>query len=122
MGISVSSVVHPPRAAGSPTVPGGGTRLPQRGDASPPVAAASSPPPAPPPVDPQAAVERINAYMQQNQRSLRFRIDESSGRTVITVVNPETQEVVREIPPEELLALGRWIEQAGRGRLLRTRA
>jgi flagellar protein FlaG len=96
--------------------------LPQGGDASPPPAARPSAEPAPPPVDPQAAVERINAYMQQNQRSLRFRIDESSGRTVITVVNPETQEVVREIPPEELLALGRWIEQAGQGRLLRALA
>ncbi|MFO1406042.1 MAG: flagellar protein FlaG [Steroidobacteraceae bacterium] len=122
MAISVPSVVHPPRTVGPPTAPGGGTRWPAGGDAPPREAAAPAPEPAPPVVDPQAAVERINAYMQQNQRSLRFRVDESSGRTIITVVNPETQEVVREIPPEDLLALGRWIDQATRGLLLRARA
>ena len=36
---------------------------------------------------------------------LRFRLDQASGRVAVTVINKETQEIIREIPPEELLEI-----------------
>jgi flagellar protein FlaG len=69
--------------------------------------------PAPEPVDLSRVSEGLNRYLTSSQRNLNFRVDESSGRTIITVVNPETNEVVRQIPPEELLALARTMREAG---------
>lgn len=94
-------------------LPPGGTDLPAPAEAERPRAAE---------VRARVAVERLNAYMMQNRRALQFRVDEASGRTVITVVNPETREVVRQIPPEALLALSGWIDSGGRGALLRVYA
>ena len=52
-------------------------------------------------------MRRLNELMAERERSLRFRVDEASGRTVITVLDATTHEVVRQIPSEELLALAR---------------
>ncbi len=67
----------------------------------------------PPAVDVAKAVERLNDIMSSKQRSLRFQVDESSGRTIITVLNKETHEVVRQIPSEELLAIAQHLEELG---------
>lgn len=67
----------------------------------------------PEPVDLSRAIESLNRYLASSQRNLNFRVDEASGRTIITVVNPETNEVVRQIPPQELLELARTFRQAG---------
>jgi flagellar protein FlaG len=52
-----------------------------------------------------AAVNRLNEHIQITQRSLRFSVDEASGRTVVTVVDTQSDEVIRQIPSEEVLAL-----------------
>jgi flagellar protein FlaG len=73
-------------------------------------------PPAPPPrpaVDVEKAAARLNEIMTSKQRSLRFRVDEGSGRTIITVINKVTHEVIRQIPPEELLALADQLRDLG---------
>jgi flagellar protein FlaG len=64
-------------------------------------------------VDVQRAVQHLNELMSDSQRSLRFRVDELSGRTVITVLDSETKEVVRQIPSPEWLEVVRRLEQAG---------
>jgi len=69
--------------------------------------------PAPPVVDVARAVERLNQLMASHERSLRFQVDASSGRTVITVINDETNEVVRQIPPPELLQIARNLDDLG---------
>jgi flagellar protein FlaG len=51
--------------------------------------------------------------MAERERSLIFRVDEASGRTVITVLDATTQEVVRQIPSEEVLVLARALEVSG---------
>jgi len=73
----------------------------------------SSPPPPPLVVDVKRAVERLNQLMTSHQCSLRFEIDASSGRTVITVVNDATKEVVRQIPSPELLRIARNLDDLG---------
>ena len=65
---------------------------------------------APPPPDIAAAVRRLNQLMAERQRDLAFHVDEASGRTVITVLDATTSEVVRQIPSEEVLALARALE------------
>jgi len=73
-------------------------------------------PPSPPVVDVVKAVERLNELMVSRKRSLRFEVDAASGRTVITVINDETKEVVRQIPPPELLQIARNLK--GKGSLI----
>lgn len=57
-------------------------------------------------VDPeaiQAAVADIAAYVEGLGRSLAISVDESSGDYIVKVQNAETEEVVRQVPSEELV-------------------
>jgi len=67
------------------------------------------------------AVSTINDYVQNLRRDLEFTIDEATERTVIKVIDAETQEVIRQIPSEEVLALARSLEKA-QGVILRAQA
>ncbi len=58
----------------------------------------------------QQAVAQLNEYVQQSQRDLFFSVDDSSGRTVVRVVNSETEEVIRQIPNEDVLRISRNIQ------------
>jgi flagellar protein FlaG len=69
--------------------------------------------PAQPALDLESVVRRLNDSLAERQRNLSFHIDESSGRTVITVLDGNTQQVVRQIPAEEVLAFARAVEEAG---------
>ena len=55
----------------------------------------------------EEAVSNISDYVQNLERSLSFSVDEISGKTVITVSDPENDEVIRQIPSEELLQVAR---------------
>lgn len=52
-------------------------------------------------------------------RSLHFRVNEETGRTVITVFDKRTGDVIREIPPEEAMTLAEKLNP-DRGLLLDT--
>ena len=94
-----------PKAAGKSLPPAGNT----------------APPPPPDPVDLARAVEQIQTYLSSAQRSLQFRVDEGLGRPVMLVTNPETGEVIRQVPSEEAVKMAAAI-QAGGGQLLDTLA
>lgn len=81
-----------------------GKKLPDTGN---------SPPPQPTPQDMAKAVQQIQSFLSDSQRQLQFRLDESSGRTVITVKNPQTGETIRQIPAEEVLKLAAAMQQQG---------
>jgi flagellar protein FlaG len=55
----------------------------------------------------EQAVSALNSKVQAVQRDLNFSIDEDSGRTVVKVIDSHTDEVIRQIPSEEVLALAR---------------
>lgn len=89
-----------------------------RGNAPRPVAGGKEPPdggkagPAverdpPRPADVTRAIQVIETYLRESARGLRLNYDEASGRTVVTVVDLATGEIVRQIPAEEILALAR---------------
>ncbi len=49
--------------------------------------------------------EQLNLGLERASRGLRFNVDEASGITVINVVDTETDEVLRQIPPESVLKI-----------------
>ena len=55
----------------------------------------------------EAAVARLNEFVQETERRLDFQIDEDSGRSVIRVYDKGTNELVRQIPSEQALELAR---------------
>jgi flagellar protein FlaG len=57
------------------------------------------------------AVAQVQGYLRANQRELLFQLDEASGRTVIRVVNPESGELIRQIPSEEFLQVAANLER-----------
>lgn len=63
--------------------------------------------------DIEAAVKSLSDYAQRIDRNLNFSIDEASGRTVIKVIDAETDRVVRQIPSEETLSMARRLEEGG---------
>ncbi|UZE97565.1 flagellar protein FlaG [Alkalimarinus alittae] len=59
----------------------------------------------------EGAVTKLNDYIQNVQRDLEFQTDDSSGKTVITVVDRQTSEVVRQIPDDVALKLAQDLQQ-----------
>lgn len=70
----------------------------------------------------EQVVDQLNDYVQNIQRDLHFSIDDNTGRTVIKVVDSQSEEVIRQIPPEEALVLARHLERAGEGAIVREEA
>lgn len=60
----------------------------------------------------QEVAQGLNDLVHELHRELRFSVDEDSGDTVIKVVDRETDEVVRQIPSEEVVALRKRLEEA----------
>jgi flagellar protein FlaG len=63
--------------------------------------------------DIERAVRRLEQLSREAQRALEFQVDDVTGITVITVRDASTQEVVRQIPAEEVLAVSRSFEETG---------
>lgn len=53
------------------------------------------------------AAADLQQFVQSMGRNLSFSIDESTGYHVVRVVNPDTGELVRQLPSEELLKISR---------------
>lgn len=94
--------------------------LPKQSGKDLPPAGNPSPPP-PKPADVKRAVEQIQTFLSSSQRSLQFRVEESLGRPIMVVTNPETGEIIRQVPGEEVQKMAAAITQGG-GQLLDTLA
>lgn len=53
----------------------------------------------------EKSVALMNDYLQKEERKINFRMDEDAGVTVIKVYDATTNEVIRQIPSEEMLSL-----------------
>lgn len=58
----------------------------------------------------QQVVREMNEFVQNVRRELNFSVDEEVGRTIIKVIDSENDEVIRQIPAEEVLAVARHIK------------
>lgn len=55
----------------------------------------------------EAAVEDIRNFVSDVRRELQFSVDEDSGRTIITVIDSDSGEIIRQIPPEEVMKIAK---------------
>ncbi len=60
--------------------------------------------------DIELAVQEVQAFLQVQNRNLAFSIDESTQRSVVTVKDSESGDVIRQIPSEEVLKLAERIK------------
>lgn len=51
----------------------------------------------------QQAVQAVNDFLEINHSSSKFKYHEGLERYYVTIVNRDTEEVVKEIPPKKLL-------------------
>lgn len=73
-------------------------------------------------VDVERQVGQLNDVIQDIRRELRFAVDDDSGRTIIKVIDSTTQEIVRQIPAEEVVALLEHLQLRDSSALLDTQA
>jgi flagellar protein FlaG len=57
-------------------------------------------------------VSDLNNLVRELHRELQFSVDEDSGDTVVKVIDRETDEIVRQIPSEEVMELRRRLQDA----------
>ena len=102
----LSSSSAPAAAGATPSVPGtsgkGSTGTPASGD------------PAAKPADSrelQSAVDSANEAVQKMATNLKFETDQSTGTTVVRVIDSETQKVLRQMPSEEMLSLAKAMDR-----------
>jgi flagellar protein FlaG len=56
------------------------------------------------------AVQEVESFLQTQNRNLAFSIDDETKRSVVTVKDSESGDVIRQIPSEEVLALAERIQ------------
>ena len=62
----------------------------------------------------QGAVDSVNESLKPTNTSVRFKYHEKINRVSIKIVDTKTDEVIREIPPEETMKMvEKMLEQAG---------
>ena len=59
----------------------------------------------------QAAAQQIQGFLRESGRNLNVTVDDVTGYYVAKVVNPETGEVIRTMPSEEMLRIARNVHQ-----------
>ena len=58
-------------------------------------------------------VESINDYLQNARRELQFKVDDTGGQTLIKVLNQNSGELIRQIPPELMVSLAAFLRDQG---------
>lgn len=66
---------------------------------------------APSPTDLQQALKEVQTAIDVVANDLRFSIDEDTGRTLIKIVDRETDEVIKQIPSEEFLRIAKALDK-----------
>jgi flagellar protein FlaG len=58
----------------------------------------------------QAVAKQIESYLKANGRNLQFSVDQETGRTVVTVRDSSTGEIIRQIPDAEALRIAQSLD------------
>ncbi|EGA71365.1 flagellar protein FlaG [Vibrio sinaloensis DSM 21326] len=56
-------------------------------------------------------VDQMNDFISSINKGLSFRVDEESGRDVVTIYEADTGDIIRQIPDEELLEILRRLRE-----------
>ena len=103
---SLSKVAVPKVSAPTPAEPRKSSSEPASGKQVPP-AGQVAPTPEEESAELARAVEKLADYARNIGRDLQFEVDSASGRMLIKVIDPETNEVVRQIPSAEAIERAR---------------
>ncbi|WP_341645466.1 flagellar protein FlaG [Thauera sp. SDU_THAU2] len=57
------------------------------------------------------AVEEMRSAISPVAQNLQFSIDQDIGRTIVKVVDASTDEVIRQIPSEEIVAIAKAMDK-----------
>ncbi|GAB1459594.1 flagellar protein FlaG [Thauera sp.] len=57
------------------------------------------------------AVEDVRKAIEPVAQNLLFSIDDDTGRTIVKIVDSQTDEVIRQMPSEEVLAISKAIDK-----------
>jgi flagellar protein FlaG len=60
--------------------------------------------------DLEAATAQIERFVRSSGRALQFRVDDDSGRVVVSVRDSDTGELIRQIPSEAALRIAKSLE------------
>jgi flagellar protein FlaG len=72
--------------------------------------------PAPKPARPveipkmESVTRQIDTFLRSVNKALQFRVDDASGRMVVSITDVETGEVIRQVPGEEALRMAERID------------
>ncbi|MCB1935358.1 MAG: flagellar protein FlaG [Nitrosomonas sp.] len=69
----------------------------------------------------EQAVEKIQETVNNLSQNLKFSIDEDTGKTVIKVMDVQTDEIIRQIPSQEAITIARTLDKV-QGLLLNDKA
>lgn len=67
------------------------------------------------------AVEELNRYVAGSRTDLRFAVDREAGEVVVSIIDAESGQVLRQMPSVEALRIARYLEHDRLG-LIRQRA
>jgi flagellar protein FlaG len=67
--------------------------------------------PAPTVAQVSAAVQKINSAMSSQAQGIEFSVDSSSHRIVVKIVDQQTNQLIRQIPSKEALAIADSLDQ-----------
>jgi len=67
------------------------------------------------------ALDAINKFLKPVASNIEFSIDQDSGRTLVKIVDTETNTVIRQTPSKEVLAIARELDKL-QGLLIREKA
>jgi len=122
----MASDAVPVKASTTPLVlgthsPASATANPASGKYLPPGGSSTTPPKpakpadnsAKPPADLPALLAQLNKHLQSSGRPNHYRLDSSWGHQVIQEINPDTSEVVSEIPANQFKALAQSLGISG---------
>lgn len=56
------------------------------------------------------AVQAISDFVSSVNNSLQFSVDDTTGKTIVKVIDSNTQEVVKQIPSEEMLVIAKALD------------
>ncbi len=64
----------------------------------------------------EAAATDVQDYFQQVPTDIKFVVDKATGTYYFKIIDPETREIIRQVPSEEVLAMARKLRELSNSR------
>jgi flagellar protein FlaG len=85
------------------------TAAPQPQSAPKPAVQTTEPPPSAEAI--RQAARQINEFLKSSAAAIEFSVDSQSDKVIVRIVDPQTKEVIRQLPSEEMIAISKSIDR-----------